>query len=185
MGLVSECSVSQVLGCTRWEVEPRSLLCQKVKVTWHTAKYGDPYSEFVPIQSAHTQRWTHTHTHREHTPGAVGSHFMLRHPGSSWGPVPCSRAPQSWYWRWRECCTFTPPPTYNSCRPYTRTRDLWVTSPTLKPLGHDFPRKALHMELVVWCKHMYLLTNHALCIVFWINNIVLCKKPCKINLINL
>ncbi len=42
---------------------------------WRVAKYGDPYSEFVlciwPIQSAHTQQWTHTH--REHTPGAVGS----------------------------------------------------------------------------------------------------------------
>ncbi len=41
----------------------------KVKVTWHTAKYGNPYPEFVlcilPIQSAHTQQWTHTH--REHT----------------------------------------------------------------------------------------------------------------------
>ncbi len=30
----------------------------------YTTKYGDPYSEFVlciwPIQSAHTQQWTHT-----------------------------------------------------------------------------------------------------------------------------
>ncbi len=37
------------------------------KLTWHTAKYGDPYSEFVlcilPIQSAHTQQWTHTLEH--------------------------------------------------------------------------------------------------------------------------
>ncbi len=36
---------------------------------WHVAKYGNPYSEFVlciyPIQSVHTQQWTHTH--REHT----------------------------------------------------------------------------------------------------------------------
>ncbi len=30
-----------------------------MKVTWHTAKYGDPYSEFV-LCIAHTQ-WTHTH----------------------------------------------------------------------------------------------------------------------------
>ncbi len=34
------------------------------------AKYGDPYSEFVlciyPIQSAHTQQWTHTHTVNTH-----------------------------------------------------------------------------------------------------------------------
>ncbi len=50
------------------------------------AKYGDPYSEFVlciyPIQSAHTQQWTHTY--REHTPGAVGSHYAAV-PGRSWG----------------------------------------------------------------------------------------------------
>ncbi len=30
----------------------------------------------------------------------------------------------------RERCTFTPP-TYNSCRPRTRTRNLWITSPSL------------------------------------------------------
>ncbi len=39
----------------------------------------------------------HTHS-SEHTPGAVGSSGH-------------SRAPQSWYWRRRERCTFTPPPT--------------------------------------------------------------------------
>ncbi len=37
---------------------------------WHTTKYGYPYSEFVlciyPIQSAHTQQWTHTHTVNTH-----------------------------------------------------------------------------------------------------------------------
>ncbi len=49
-----------------------------MKVTWHTAKYGDPYSEFV-LCIYHPKC---THTHREHT---VGSHFMLRRPGSSWG----------------------------------------------------------------------------------------------------
>ncbi len=64
----------------------------KVKVTWHTAKYGDPYSEFVLCiypSKVHTHTpWTHTHTHthtpwththREHTDGAVGSHLC------SWG----------------------------------------------------------------------------------------------------
>ncbi len=30
-----------------------------------------------------THSSAHTHTHCEHTPGAVGSHFMLRRPGSS------------------------------------------------------------------------------------------------------
>ncbi len=44
------------------------------------AKYGNPYSGYVlfmciyPILSAHT--------HCEHTPGAVGSHFLLWRPGS-------------------------------------------------------------------------------------------------------
>ncbi len=50
-------------------------------VTWHTTKYGDPYSEFVlciwPILSAHTQQWTRTRS--------SGQPFMLRRPGSSWG----------------------------------------------------------------------------------------------------
>ncbi len=91
---------------------------------WHTAKYGDPYSEFLlciyPIQSAHTHSREHTHTPWTHTRSSA---FMLRCPGSSWGfgvllkdtsvvvlkvkravggSVSCSRAPQSWYWRWRE-----------------------------------------------------------------------------------
>ncbi len=46
------------------------------------------------------------------------------------GLVPCSRAPQSWYWGWREHCTYTPP-TYNSCRPETRTQNILITSPIL------------------------------------------------------
>ncbi len=86
-----------------------------VKVTWHTAKNGDPYSEFVlciyPILSAHTHThtsWTHTHTPWTHTRSS-GQPFMLRRRGAVGGSVPCSRAPQSWYWGWRECCTFTPP----------------------------------------------------------------------------
>ncbi len=76
----------------------------------------------------HTQNWssafnpskcTHTavsseHTHCEHAPGAVGSHCSSAR-GAIGGSVPCSRAPQSWYWRWRECCSFTIP-TFNPCR---------------------------------------------------------------------
>ncbi len=33
----------------------------------------------LPILSAHTQQWTHTHT------WSSGQSFMLRHPGSIWG----------------------------------------------------------------------------------------------------
>ncbi len=39
----------------------------KVKVTWHTTIC------LLPIQGAHTKQWTHTH--REHTSGAAGSHL--------------------------------------------------------------------------------------------------------------
>ncbi len=90
------------------------------KWKWHTTKYGDPYSEFVlciwPIQSAHTQQWTHTHrehTHSsEHTPGAVGSHLCCGARGAVGGSVSCSRTPQSWYWRRRESTVHSlPPPT--------------------------------------------------------------------------
>ncbi len=104
---------------------------EKVKVTWHTAKYGNPYSELVLCiypskvhthSSEHTHTWTHTRS--------SGQPFMLRRQGSSWGSVPCSRAPQSWYWGWRERWLFTPL-TYNPAGPETRTRNLWITSPTL------------------------------------------------------
>ncbi len=71
-------------------------------------------SAFNPSK-VHTHSSEHTHTHREHTPGAVGSHLCCGVRGAVGGSVPCSRAPQSWYWGWRECCTFTPP-TYNPCR---------------------------------------------------------------------
>ncbi len=38
------------------------------------------------------------HTHREHTPGAVGSHLCCGARGAVGGSVPCSRvSPQSWY----------------------------------------------------------------------------------------
>ncbi len=81
--------------------------------------------------NTHTQQWTHTHS-SEHTPGAVGSHLCCGARGADGGSVPCSRAPQSWYWGWRERCTFTPPHlTYNFCWPGTRTRNLWITSPSL------------------------------------------------------
>ncbi len=46
--------------------------------------------------------------------------------------VPCSRAPQSWYWGWREHCTFTPP-TYNSRRPETQTFDYESDSLATRP----------------------------------------------------
>ncbi len=85
------------------------------------------------IQSAHTQQWTHTH--HEHTPGAVGSHLCCGARGAVGGSVPCSRAPQLWYWGRRECCTFTPP-TYHYCRTWdsnSQPLDYESNSLTIRP----------------------------------------------------
>ncbi len=132
------------------------------KVKWCVTMYGDPYSEFEsekwkwrdmwPSMVTHTRNLcsafnpskctntaVNTHTHREHTPRAVGSQCCGTQ-GAAGGSVPCSRAPQSWYWRWRERWTFTPPPTIPA-GPETRTCDLRVTNPTLYPSGHDCPLK--------------------------------------------
>ncbi len=77
---------------------------------------------FIPSK-VHLHSSEHTHTVNTH-PGLCGAR------GAVGGSVSCSRAPQSWYWGWRERCTFTPP-TYNSCQPETQTHNLWVMSPTL------------------------------------------------------
>ncbi len=86
------------------------------------------YALHLTHPCTHTQQWTHTH--HEHTPGAVGSHLCCSARGAVGGSVPCSRAPQSWYWGWREHWTFTPL-TNNSCRPETRTHNILITSDSL------------------------------------------------------
>ncbi len=58
-----------------------------LKVTWHTTKYGYPYSEFMLCiypSKVHTHSSEHTHTPWTHTRSS-GQPFMLRRPGSSWG----------------------------------------------------------------------------------------------------
>ncbi len=71
--------------------------------------------------NTHTEQWTHTRSSEHtHTHGAVNTHteqwthtrssgqpYMLRRTGSSWGSMPCLRAPQSWYW----VLDIHPPPT--------------------------------------------------------------------------
>ncbi len=114
----------------------------------HDSKIGhskvSEWHDIRPSMVTHTRnscsalthpKCTHTAVNK-HTPwtrtGNSGQPFMLWRPGEVEGSVPCSRAPQSWYWRWRERCTFTPP-TYNSCRPETWTRNL-SDSLTIRPI---------------------------------------------------
>ncbi len=80
-------------------------------------------SEMYSLHLTHP-KWTHTRSSGQpcySARGAVG------------GSVPCSRTPQSWYWR-----RILPPPTIPA-GPEIRTHNLWITSPTRYPLGHDCP----------------------------------------------
>ncbi len=110
-----------------------------VKSKWHTAKYGDPYSESVLYiyQSKCTQTAVNAHTHTVNTPGAVGSHLCCGAREAVGCSVSCSRAPQSWYWRWRESCTFIPP-TDNSCRTWDSNSQPFDYESDSLPLGHNF-----------------------------------------------
>ncbi len=85
------------------------------------------------------------HTHCEHAPGAVGSHYSSAR-GAIGGSVPCSRAPQSWYWRWRECCSFTIP-TFNPCRTWDsnpQPLDYKSDSLTIRPRLPSSTKRVSH-----------------------------------------
>ncbi len=104
-------------------------------MTWHTAKYFWP---ILVICALRLPTQVHTHSseltqHCEHTPGAVGSHLCYGTPGAV-GDRCLAQGTLSWYWRWRERCTFTPP-TDNTCRTVTRTRNLsiMVQLSTIRP----------------------------------------------------
>ncbi len=90
-------------------------------MTWHTIKYGDPYSEFVlciwPIQSAHThpEQWAAIYA-------AV--------PREQLG-VRCLA--QGHLSRGIEGGESAVHPTYNSCWPETRTRNLSSPTLTIRP----------------------------------------------------
>ncbi len=96
------------------------------KWKWHTAKYGDPYSEFVlytfPSKCTHTHQWTHTRSN--------GQPFMLRRPGSNWRFGALLKGTSPWNWRWKRAL-YIHSPSYNLYRPETQTRNLSNTSPTL------------------------------------------------------
>ncbi len=105
-------------------------------------------SEMYSLHLTHP-KWTHTRSSGQpcySARGAVG------------GSVPCSRTPQSWYWR-----RILPPPTIPA-GPEIRTHNLPLTSPTRYPLGHDCPRPQLrHVDNVIisdWVWSYIVLVNY-------------------------
>ncbi len=104
-----------------------------------------------------THTAVNTHTHRGHTPGAVGSHLCCGAWGAVGGSVSCSRAPQSWYWGWRERCTFTPP-TYNSCR-------TWDSNS--QPFDYESHSLTIRPRLPPWGNcHFWHGVNHGVIVIF-------------------
>ncbi len=82
--------------------------------------------------SAHTQQWevnTHTHTH------TVNTHPEQWAVGSSGGSVPCSVL----LLRVERALDIHSPHLQSLLDLRTQTRNLWVTSLALYPLGHDCP----------------------------------------------
>ncbi len=74
-----------------------------------------------------------THT-SAHTHSSEYTHTLNAHPdqweaimGSSWRFGALLKGTSSWFWMWRERCTFTPL-TDNPCRNETRTRNLSIMS---------------------------------------------------------
>ncbi len=85
----------------------------------------------------HTQQWTHTHTLNTH-PEPVGSHLCCGTRGAVGGSVPCSSALKV------ERALDIHSPHLQSLPDQTQTRNLWIMSPTLLPLGHVFPFARYH-----------------------------------------
>ncbi len=130
-----------------WEnlLNSKCLKERKWLVATHTLNFC---SAFNPSKYTHKAvRSEHTHTHREHTPGAVGSQCCGAR-GAVGGSVPCSMvSPQSWYWRRRERWLFTPP-TYNPCR-------TWDSNPQL--LGYKSNSLSIRPRLpLLFCSFFFL-----------------------------
>ncbi len=62
-----------------------------------------------PSMVTHTLHCALHLTHPKCTHTAVNTHTCCGARGAVWGSVPCSRAPQSWYWGWRESAVHSLP----------------------------------------------------------------------------
>ncbi len=99
---------------------------------WHTAKYGDPYSEFVLcINPSNVPTHISEHTHSVNTHPEQWAAIYVAVPGEQLGFGALLKGTSVVVLRVKSSWTFTPL-TYNC-----RTRNLSIMSPTLKPLDHD------------------------------------------------
>ncbi len=111
-----------------------TLIISEVKWQWHTAKYGDPHSEFMLC--IYPSLCTHT---------AVGSHLCCGAPGSSW-EVPCSRAPCRCIEGGENAVHLLPPPTIPAgLRLELATFRFRVWLSTIRP---QFPPKVTHLNFL-------------------------------------
>ncbi len=106
---------------------------------WFTDIHKWKWRDIRPSMVTHTRNSCSAFTHPKCTHTVVNTHpEQLAFSGARGrvgGSVPCSRASQSWYWRRRERCTFTPP-TYNSCRTWdsnSQPLDYESNSLTIRP----------------------------------------------------
>ncbi len=85
-------------------------------------------SAFNPSKvHTHSSKRTHTHTHTR------------QRLGSSWGFDALLKVTSVVVLKVEESAVYSLPPLTIPARHETQTRNLWVMSPTLKTLGHDFP----------------------------------------------
>ncbi len=105
------------------------------QVWWHILRIRALH--LTHPKCTHTDSSEHTHTPWTHTQSS-GQPFMLRRPGSSWGFGALLKGTSVVVLR-VERALYIQPLTYNSYRPKTQTHNLWITSPVLELLGHNFP----------------------------------------------
>ncbi len=145
IGYIFEIASSKKINKKRWIPLLNKGFTRLLKVTWHTAKYGDPYhmgngdpcSAFTHPNGTHTQQWTHIHTHTHPEQWAV---IYAAQSGEQLGVRCLAQGHFSRGIEGEESAVHSLPPTYNPCRPETRTRNLSITNPTLLLIRHYFPK---------------------------------------------
>ncbi len=107
-----------------------------------------------PSMVTHTRNLSSAFNPSKCTLTAVNTHLeqwaaILRRPGSSWGIGALLKGLTSVMVLKVERALVIHS-TDNPCRTWNRTGNLWVTSPTLYPLGHDCPQNGTYTLASNW-----------------------------------